>query len=152
MAIEAPLSKFRKTNLKIYIGLCIGLAIWCAYDGYLNDKWIQEHTDANGNPETYLVFNRNAPLYLVSAAILLGVYLFVIRNKKLLADENALIFPKHSIAYDSIEKIDKTRFDSKGFFIITHKDTNGNEVNCRLSNKKYDNLAAVLEHLVTKIT
>jgi hypothetical protein len=86
MAIEAPISKFKKTNLKIYIAICIGLAIWCAYDGYFNNKWIEEHTDTNGNPESYLVFNRKAPPYFIGAAVLFGAYLFAIRNKKIIAD------------------------------------------------------------------
>ena len=152
MAIEAPISKFKKNNLKIYIVVCIAIAVWCAYDGYFNETWIQEHTDAEGNPETYLVFNRNAPYYFISGAILLGVYLYLIRNKKLVADENRLTVGKLSISYDSIEKIDKTHFDSKGFFIITYKDSNGSEAKYKVSDRNYDNLGAVLEHLVAQIT
>jgi len=37
MAIEAPISKFKKTNLKIFFGICIAIAIIFAYDGYLSD-------------------------------------------------------------------------------------------------------------------
>lgn len=153
MAIEARISKFKKNNLKIYIAVCIGLAIWCAYDGYFNDKWIEEHTDTNGNPEAYLVFNRKAPPYFIGAAVLLGVYLFAIRNKKIIADENELIIrDKEKISYDSIQKIDKTRFKSKGFFIITHKNNEGREVNRKLSDRTYDNLAAILDKLIAKIS
>lgn len=153
MTIEAPISKFKKNNLKIYIAVCIGLAIWCAYDGYFNDKWIEEHTDTNGNPEAYLVFNRKAPPYFIGAAVLLGVYLFAIRNKKIIADENELIIrDKEKISYDSIQKIDKTRFKSKGFFIITHKNNEGREVNRKLSDRTYDNLAAILDKLIAKIS
>ena len=153
MAIEAPISKFKKTNLKIYIVVCVGLAIWCAYDGYFNDKWIEEHTDTNGNPETYLVFNRKAPPYFIGAAVLLGAYLLAIKNKKIIADENELILSnKERISYDSIQKIDKTRFKSKGFFIITHKSNDGREVNRKLSDRTYDNLAAILDELVAKIS
>ena len=153
MAIEAPISKFKKNNLKIYIAVCIGLAIWCAYDGYFNDKWIEEHTDTNGNPEAYLVFNRKAPPYFIGAAVLLGAYLFAIRNKKIIADENELVISdKEEISYDSILKIDKSRFKSKGFFIITHKNNKGREVNRKLSDRTYDNLAAILDELVAKIS
>jgi hypothetical protein len=153
MAIEAPISKFKKTNLKIYIVVCVGLAIWCAYDGYFNDKWIEEHTDTNGNPETYLVFNRKAPPYFIGAAVLLGVYLFAIKNKKTIAEENELVLSnKERISYDSIQKIDKTRFKSKGFFIITHKSNDGREVNRKLSDRTYDNLEAILNELVAKIS
>ena len=153
MAIEAPISKFKKTNLKIYIVVCVGLAIWCAYDGYFNDKWIEEHTDTNGNPETYLVFNRKAPPYFIGAAVLLGAYLLAIRNKKIIADENELVLSdKKRVPYDSIQKIDKTHFDSKGFFLITYKNKDGREVNRKLSDRTYDNLAAILDELVAKIS
>ena len=39
MTIEAPISKFKKTNLKICIIICIGLLIWCVYDGFYNEMW-----------------------------------------------------------------------------------------------------------------
>jgi len=45
MAIVAPYSKFKKNNLKIYIVFLLALAAWCAYDGYINEKWIEEHTN-----------------------------------------------------------------------------------------------------------
>ena len=153
MAIEAPLSKFKKNNLKVYIAICIVFAAWCAYDGYFNDEWIAEHKDAEGNPEPYLTFNRNAPPYLIAAAILLGAYLFAIRNKKVIADETELIIDdKKKIPYASIEKIDKTKFKTKGFFTITYKDNNVGEISRKLTDKTYDNLAAILDELVSKIS
>jgi len=153
MAIEAPISKFKKNNLKIYIVVLVGIAIWCVYDGYFNEDWIKKHTDADGNPKTYLVFNKKAPQYFIGAAALLGAYLFVIRNKKIIAGENELIInDKDKISYDSIQKIDKTRFGSKGYCIITYKDEDGSEINRKLSGKTYDNLEAILDELVVKIS
>ena len=64
--------------------------------------------------------------------------------------KNDLVYLRHIL--DAIQKIDKTYFDSKGYFIITHKDQNGREVNRKLSDRNYDNLGAVLDHLVAKIT
>ena len=85
--------------------------------------------------------------------MLLGVYLFAIGSKKLVADENELVISaKEKIAYDSIEKIDKTHFEAKGVFVITYKNKTGNEVNRKLSRRRYDNLAAILDHLVAKIS
>ena len=85
--------------------------------------------------------------------MLLGVYLFVIRNKKITAEETGLVIDgKINIAYDSIEKIDKTLFDSKGRFIITYKDAGGKETDRVISDKDYDNLPAILDHLVAKIS
>jgi len=153
MAIEAPLSKHKKNNFKIYIAVCIGLAIWFGYDGYFNEKFKERHTDANGTPDATLAVNQNAPPFLIGAGVLLGAYLFAIRNKKVIADENELVISdKERIPYDSIQKIDKTLFDSKGYFLITYKDKNSSEVNRKLSDRTYDNLTAILEHLVAKIS
>ena len=152
MAIEAPLSKYKKNNLRIGIVILVGLAIWFAYDGYRNEEFIKKNTDENGNPNGTLVFNRKAPPYLVGAAVLLGVYLFAIKDKKVVADESSLIVGKRQIAYDSIEKIDKTHFDSKGYFVITYKDYQGADTNLTLSDGIYDNLSAVLDELVAKIS
>ena len=153
MIIEAPVSKFRKSNLKIYIIGLILVAVWCVYDGYFNEKWIKEHTDAKGNPETYLVVNKSAPKYLVGAAAILGVYLFAISSKKVTADENELVIDgKKIIAYDAIEKVDKTYFASKGYFAVTHKDSSGKDAEIKLSDRKYDNLEAVLDKLVEKMS
>ena len=153
MAIEAPISKFKKNNLKIYIAVCIGLMIWCVYDAHFNAKFQEKYTDADGNPTGWLVINRSAPPYLIGAAALLGAYLFAIRNKKLSADENELIISaKEKIPYDSIQKIDRTHFDKKDFFVITYKNKNDREVERKLSSRTYDNLAAILDHLVAKIS
>ena len=153
MVTEAPVSRYKKTNLKIYITLCIVLTIWFGYDGYFNDKFQQKHTDANGKPDSTLVFNRKAPPFFFGAAILLAGYLMVIKDKKLVADENELILAnKEKVSYDSIERIDKTYFDSKGYFIITYKDKSDREVNLKLSDKTYDNLAAILDVIIAKIS
>ena len=153
MAIEAPIGKYTKTNLKIYIILCIAVAAWFAYDGYINKNFIEKNTDDNGSPNSTLIFNQKAPPFFVAAAVFFGVYLFVIKNNKLIADENELVFSaKQKIPYDSIEAINKTYFDKKGFFIITYKNEHGKEIDRKISERKYDNLAAVLDHLVAKIS
>ena len=153
MAIVAPLSKYKKNNHLIIIGICVLFAAWCVYDGYFNKEWIEKHKDAEGNAETYLVFNRNAPLYLIPLAVLVGVRLFLIRNKKIVAEENELVIDGgQRIGYDAIEKIDKTKFKSKGKFVITYKNEQGKESDCKINDRMYDNLEAVLDHLVAKIS
>jgi hypothetical protein len=153
MALEAPTSKFKKTNLKIYIAFCIGLAIWFAYDGYLNETFKKKNTHDNGQPNATLVINQKAPPFLVGAAVLLGIYLFVIKNKKLVADERDLVFnPQKKIPYDSIEKINKTYFEKKGYFIITYNDQSGHQVDLKISDRQYDNLGVILDHLVAMIS
>ncbi len=161
MAIEAPISKFKRTNYKISIGLCAALAIIFAYDGYLSKyKWSMRYSfyeenvlDNDGEPNSTMIFNRKSPPFFAGAAVLLGGYLLVLRKKKLVADENELVFNDDDrIPYDSIEKIDKTYFEKKGFFVFTYKNKNGKETNRRLSDKTYDNLGAILDHLVAKIS
>ncbi len=128
-------------------------AIWFGYDGYFSEKFKEKRTKADGTPDSTLVFNQKAPPFFIGAAVLLGAYLFAIRDKKIIADENELIISaKEKISYDSIQKIDKTHFKSKGFFIITYKDKIGNEVNRKISDRKYGNLAAILDKLVAKIS
>lgn len=152
MAIEAPLSKFKKSSLIIYAVVCLGAAAWFGYDGAYNEAFIKEHSE-DGVADSTLAFNRKAPPYIFGVAVLLGGYLFVIRNKKIIADENELIISdKERISYESIEKIDKTHFESKGYFVITYKKEGGGEVDRKLNVKAYDNLAPVLDHLVAKIS
>ncbi len=159
MAIEAPISKFKKTNFRIYIAACIVFAIVFAYDGYLSRyQWslrrsfYEEHVEA-GKPDDTMIFNQNAPFFLVAIAALLTARLWTVKGKKLLADENELIISnKERIPYNSIQKIDKTRFKSKGFFVITYRNNDGREVNRKLGDRTYDNLAAVLDRLVAKIS
>lgn len=153
MAVEAGYSKFKKSNFKIYIVICLAFAAWCVYDGYFNEEWIKEHTNPDGSLQTYLVFNKRVPYWLGGIAIFFAGCLLAVRNKKIIADDNELILNEaKKIPYDSVEKIDRTNFESKGYFIVTYKDQSGNENNLKLSNKNYDNLNAVLDVLVGKIS
>ena len=153
MAIEAPYSKYRKQNCIIFIVVVLALSGWCIYDGYMNDKWIAEHTNEDGTPQAYLVFNRQAPFYMIPLSVVIAVFWFIVRDKKLIADENALVFSENEkIPYDSIQAIDKTHYEAKGYFIITYKTDEGPEQDKKISYKKYDNTKAILEYLVEKIT
>ncbi len=153
MAIEAPMSKYKRNTLIGGIIFLGGFGIYCIYDGYYNEEFIKKHKDAEGNPNSTLVFNQKSPPYLIGAAVLLGVYLFAIKNKKIVADDNELIISsKERISYDSIQQIDKTYFEKKGFFVITFKDKDGKETRRKLNERTYDNLAAILDHLVAKIS
>jgi len=153
MAIVAPLSKFKKNNIKIYIVFCLAFGAWCAYDGYLNKKWIAQHKDAEGNPELYLSVNRRAPFVLAGAAVLLGIYGYAIRNRKIVAEENDLVFSDRlRIPYGSIEKIDKTNFEKKGYFLLTYRKDDGTEADKKVDDRDYDNLPPLLDHLVSHLT
>lgn len=161
MAIEAPISKFKKNNLKIYIGVCLLAGAIFAYDGYLSQyewskrtEFYKEHVLDNDNkPTATMQFNRKSPFAFGGLAVLLGLYLLSVKKKKIVAEENELVFSTgEKIPYDSIQKIDKTHFDSKGTFVFTYKGSDGNEVDRKLSDRTYDNLKAILDHLVAKIS
>lgn len=229
MAIEAPYSKYSRTNFKIGIAVSMVAAIVFAYDGYVSKyEWsrrrafyekhtkkllfsvqagietdldnstvsekLREQFEESGSPlsqnvavlvkeagntwrvtdasrqysirkedsalnvyregpDQTMMFNRISPVFFIAAAAVLAIWLRARRGEKLVADENELIMSdKVRIRYDSIEKIDKTHFESKGYFIITFKDSRGREVNRKLSDRRYDNLAAILDHLVAKIS
>lgn len=153
MAMEAPLSRYKRTNFYIYIGVCLVMALWFAYDGYLNQKFIAEHTDEQGQPNSTLVINRVSPPFLVAGAALLGGYLYLIRNRKVVAAADALIIAgKRRIPYDAIEKIDKTHFEKKGFFTITYKNERGATAQRTLGDREYDKLGPILDHLIARIS
>ncbi len=159
MTIEAPYSKYSKNTFKGGIVLFLVVAIIFAYDGYLSKyEWslrrsfYEEHVK-DGKPDFDMVFNQKSPFVFVGLAAVTTVWFWARKNKKLLADENELIISdRKRISYDSIQQIDKTYFEKKGFFVITYKDQGDNEVRLRLSDRKYDNLTAILEHLVAKIS
>lgn len=152
MAIEAPLSSYKKKNMVIMMVILFGLAVWCIYDGYFNEEFIQEHLDENGNPHGWLVFNKYAPPFLIAGGIVYVIYYFMVKDKKVAADAEGLKTGKQMIPYDNIEKIDKTHFDSRGYFVVTYTDAGGQSKDVKFSDRIYDNLGAVLDHLVAKIT
>lgn len=153
MAIEAPLSKHKRNTFLIWMVVLIGFGVYCIYDGYFNEAFIEKNTDADGKADSTLLFNQKSPPFFIAAAVILGVWLLAIKNKKLTADDTELVIDgKKKIPYESIQKIDKTLFESKGHFTLTYRGQNGKEVDITLSDRTYDNLGAVLEHLVAKIS
>ena len=85
--------------------------------------------------------------------MLMGGYYYAIRNRKLVAADDVLVIAgKQKIPYDSIEKIDKTHFEKKGFFTITYQNEQGGEAQRMLSDREYENLGPILDHLVAKIS
>ncbi len=161
MAIEAPVSKFKKTNLKIYIGALVIAAVFFGYDGYFSKyEWSKRHKfyvkhviDNDGVPSSTMVFNQKSPPIFLGGALFFAITLFVIKDKRIVADENELVISDNfKIPYDSIQAIDKTHFEKKGCFTIIYNDQNDSELQYKLSNRKYDNLSAVLEHITAKIS
>jgi hypothetical protein len=140
----------------------VGFAAIFLYDGYFSKyKWsmrysfYEEHVLKKGGiPDDTMIWNQKwLPVICLGCAAMLGAYLFAIHNRKVVAEENALIVNNNlKIAYDSIQKIDKTNFDAKGHFTFTYRGTDGKETDRKLSDRDYDNLRAILDHLVSKIS
>jgi hypothetical protein len=152
MAVIAPFCKYKKTNFKVYIVLLLAFAVYFAYDGYYHRKFIIKHTN-NGKPDSTLVFNRKSPPFFLVGAAVLAIYFWKVKDKKLVADDNELVFSeKDKIPYSSIESINKTSYDSKGFFVIEYKSPDGQKSQRKISDRNYDNLDAILKLLVSKIT
>lgn len=153
MAIEAPLSRHKRNNFYIYMAVCVAAALWFAYDGYLNQEFIKKHSDEQGRPTFTLAFNQKSPPVFIGGALLLGGYLYAIRSRKIVAGDDALVIAdKQKIPYDAIEKIDRTYFEKRGVFTITYKNERGGETQRTLSDREYDNLGPVLDHLIAKIS
>ncbi len=156
MAIEAKLSKYKRNNWLITITVLLVVTGWFAYDGYISEKFQEKHTITNEDgeqvPDSDLVFNRISPPFFLGGAIAAAICFFLIKDKKVIASDTAIITERLEIPYDNIEQIDKTKFDSKGFFIITYKNDQGGEQTLRLSDRTYDNLPAVLDEIVKQIT
>lgn len=158
MAIEAPLSKFKKQNLLLFAGACLIGGIIFGYDGYLSKyEWSKrhnfylDHIDENGNPDDTIIQNQWLLFILAGGAIGLSGYYVMLKDKKITVDDSTLKVNKQSISLDSIEKIDKTHFDKKGYFILTYAE-NGQTKELKLSDRAYDNMPAVLDHIVAKIS
>lgn len=151
MAVEAPISKYKRNNLIIFIVVLLGVGGWFAYDGYFNKEFIQKHTLEDGTFDGSLNFNRKSPPLFVVGALALGAYFLVVKGKKVVADQEGLVVNGQRIEYDSIEKLNKTHFEKKGYFIITYK-SGEEETELKLSDRTYDSLKAVLEVIVAKMS
>ena len=160
MAVIAPFSQYKKTNFKIYIIMLLAFAVYFAYDGFLSKyKWskryhfYEKHVIKNGGrPDPTMNFNRYSPPFLLVGAVAVAIYAWAVRNKKIIADDEAIVFSeKDKILYNSIEGI-KDNYKSKGFFVIEYKSSDGQKSQRKISNRNFDNLDTVLELLVSKIT
>lgn len=103
-------------------------------------------------PDGTMLFNIISPFFFVAGAVVFGVMLRLRKDVKLVADETELIVAgRERIPYDAIDRIDKTYFEKKGFFTVVYKQ-DGREVHRKLSDRDYDNLSPILDHLIAKIT
>lgn len=136
----------------LYIAVCLVLSVWCVYDGYVNKGFIAKHTTQEGKADSTLLLNRIGGPSLLLLAIGLTVWLYMIRTRRLIATRDMLITAKgNKIPFDSIEKIDKTHFQNKGFFTITYHDAQDTR-SLRLDERDYDDLGPILQRLIEAIS
>ena len=161
MEIVAPISSYKKNGLKIYMVGCFIAAAVLAYDGYLSKyEWSQRYdfykkhvVDNDNQPDGTMLFNRYVSVLALVGGIYFAARFFQKKDDKIIADDNAVTFcGGEKINYDSIEKIDKSAYNSKGYFVFTYKDSSGGEKDKKLSNKDWDNLDAVMNLMVEKIS
>ncbi len=161
MAVEAPLSKYKKDNYRMTIGAFLLFAILFAYDGYLSKyEWSKRHSfykehvlDNNGVPDSTMVRNRRLGPALAVCAAVAAVRMVMVKGRKIIAADDALVLADGTtIPYDRIDQIDKTHFEAKGVFTVTYRAESGAERNLKLNARAYDNMPAILEVLTAKLT
>ncbi|MFI4910670.1 MAG: hypothetical protein ACIAQZ_03280 [Sedimentisphaeraceae bacterium JB056] len=152
MNIVAKYSSYRLGNIKIAIGVLIVLSIWCVYDGYHNQKFIDKHTKADGKADHTLIFSQKFPYFGVIATFGFAGAFVKRRRMQLTADDDVLVLSNgKKVPYDNIEEIDHTAFDENGKFSFKYME-NGQEKSVTLSKKTWDDLEKLLKHLISKIS
>jgi len=69
------------------------------------------------------------------------------------AEESELIIHDSlRIPYDAIQEIDKTHFETKGVFTLAYDSPGGERLRRKVDSRDYDNMTAILEHLVAQIS
>ncbi len=151
IVIEAPISRYTRNSLIVGMVFLVGFGLYCIYDGYFNKAFIEKYTK-DGKPDATLLFNQKSPPVLFVAAVLLAGRWALIRKRKVVAGDTELVInDKTHIPYDAIEQIDKTLFKKKGLFVITYT-ISGKQYHKKLSENTYDNMEAILDHLVAQIS
>jgi hypothetical protein len=87
----------------------------------------------------------------VAAALLAGRWILIRKRRVVAGDTELVINDTIHIPYDAIEEIDKTLFKKKGVFVITYSQ-GGQQCHQKLSENQYDNMGAILDHLVAQIS
>jgi hypothetical protein len=151
IVIEAPISRYTRYSLVIGMIALVVWGVWSIYDGKYNKDFIEKYTE-DGKPTFELLFNQKGPPFMfVAAALLAGRWGWVRKRKVVALDTELVINDKIHIPYDAIEQIDKTLFKKKGQFVVTYT-LSGKKYHQKLSENAYDNMEAILDHLVAEIS
>jgi hypothetical protein len=149
MAVEATGSKYKQKTGYIITAVFLAISAYCLYDGWINDKFIKDHTDKDGRPEANLQANR---YYIPAAGILLAIYEVIgslrLAGKRWILDDRSLTGSGGlSIPLGQITTIDQRFFQSEGHFTIGYNSPQGPQ-KLKLSDRNYDNLVAIFDELV----
>lgn len=149
MLVEASGSKSGRTNNLVVVGVCLAMAGWFAYDGWLGEYRDEELAKNDGKPTANLKFNQVYGPITLGVIALIFLYLAAQASSRcLLADDQALrIDGKKSVAYDSVRFIDQRKFAKEGTFIVGYSDQ-GQDKEIKFSTRRYDNLENLLTELV----
>ncbi len=115
MAVVCTLANARKWRWIIYIALSAIFSVYCYYDGWISEKYI--------NDASNLWFNRVAAVVLaITFVVLIIVYFTKIAKTKVLADDSGIkINDQLTIKWDAIQRIDDTYIE-KGLVDIYYTD------------------------------
>lgn len=153
MDIVGPVSRHKKNSAVLYIAVLVGFGLWCLVDGYFKTSFIDAHTGPDGRPDGTLLFNRIAPGFLFLGAAGLGLWVVSMRKRRVVATDTELVIRDAlRIPYDSIQQIDKTLFEKKGFFVVTYRAEGTGDKTVRLDDRDYENLRPILDRLIREIT
>lgn len=161
MTLEAPISKYKKHNMLITMVILLGIAAVLGYDGYLSkyewsgryNSFYKKHVvDNNGVPDGDMKLNQYGAIVLLAFGLYNGFNYWKTKDKKIVADDQGLSYEGLTIAYNQIESIDKTFFDSKGYFTIHYRDSQQQARTLKFSDRQYDHLPAILDHLASKLS
>ncbi len=148
MAVTATGSKYKQKTGYIIAVFCVGITLYCLYDGWISKEYQDKHT-VEGKPDANLMANR---IYIPVAAILYGAYMLYssvkLRSQKIVAESSQLILASgEAVDYSRITQIDKRFFEKEGHFTVFYK-KDGQEIRLKLSGQNYDDLGLLLDELV----
>jgi hypothetical protein len=143
MSVEAPVSQHKRNTDLIIVAVLIAAALWLLYDGWMNEKFVEEHSQTDVRINRYY-----GPIAAILGAVYFGVSAMRDRGRKLVANERGLTLENGQlIEYSAMRRIDKRFFDSEGHFTIDYAGEAG-EHKVKLRDRRYDNLALLLDEVV----
>jgi len=156
MAVEVVGSKYTsRTNLLI-AAACVVFGLWFLYDGWLNQEFIQGHTDideATGEQKIDgdLQLNRTwIPLGCGVVMIYFVISAVRLKSKKIVTDSEGLILNDgRKIAFNDIRQIDKRFFDQKGYFAIEYEQADQTK-EMKFDDRTWDGLGLLLDEIVNQ--